>query len=65
MTEACKCVVDYLFSMGHKVVRIDAVRENVGSNKVIQKCGGKFIENYKDKMKGKEVIINKYHIMNK
>ena len=65
MTEACKCVVDYLFSIGHKVVRIDAVNENIGSNKVIKKCGGKFIENYKDKMKGKEVIINKYHIMNK
>ena len=65
MTEACKCVVDYLFSIGHKVVRIDAVNENIGSNKVIIKCGGKFIENYKDTMKGKEVIINKYHIMNK
>ena len=65
MTEACKCVLEYLFSIGHKVVRIDAVNENIGSNKVIKKCGGKFIETYNDNMKGQPVIINKYHIMNK
>ena len=48
----------------HKVVRIDAVNENIASNKVILKCGGKFIETYKDNLRGKEVIINKYHIIN-
>ena len=25
MTEACKCVIDYLFSSGHKEIRIDAM----------------------------------------
>lgn len=63
-TEACKKVLEYLFRIGHKVVRIDAVRENIGSNKVIMKCGGKFIETYLDDLRGKEVVINKYHVYN-
>ena len=63
MTEACKKVIDFLFSLGHKVIRIDAVTENIGSNKVIIKCGGKLIEVYPDEMKGKKVLINKYHII--
>ena len=62
MTEACKCVINYLFSIGHKVIRIDAVDLNTGSNKVITKCGGKLKEAYKDNMKGKEVTINKYYL---
>ena len=43
MTEACKCVIDFLFSRGFNIIKIDAVNENIGSNKVIQKCGGQFI----------------------
>ena len=34
-TEACKCLLDYLFSKGYKEVRIDAMIENIGSNRVI------------------------------
>ncbi len=62
MTEACNRVIEFLFSLGHKVIRIDAVKENIGSNKVITKCGGKYIETYYDQMKGKEVFINKYFV---
>ena len=40
MTEACQCVLKHLFSLGYKSARIEAVAENIGSNKVIQKCGG-------------------------
>lgn len=62
MTEACKCVLDYLFSKGYKDVRIDAMEENIGSNKVIKKCGGVLTETYEEylPMKDKKVIINRY-----
>ena len=43
MTEACRCVLDYLFTRGYAEVRIDAMVENIGSNRVIQKCGGAFL----------------------
>ena len=41
-TEACKKLLEYLFSIGHKKIRIDAAVENVASNKIIQKCGCHF-----------------------
>ena len=40
MTEACKCVLKFLFSKGFPEVMITAQCENKGSNRVIQKCGG-------------------------
>ena len=40
MTEACTRVLEHLFSLGFPEVRIDAMVENIGSNRVIQKCGG-------------------------
>lgn len=43
MTEACKAVMDYIFSLGYDEVLIRAQVENIGSNKVIQKCGFKFL----------------------
>lgn len=62
MSEACQCLLNYLFKIGHKLVIIDAVDENIGSNKVIKKCHGKFINSYNDTQKGKPVIINRYHV---
>ena len=64
MTEACKKVIEFLFSLGYETIRIDALVNNVGSNKVIQKCGGVFIETYEDffRMKNKTVKINKYYV---
>lgn len=44
MSEACKKVIEYLLSIGHKKIRIDAAVENVASNKIIQKCGGKLFQ---------------------
>lgn len=44
MTEACMKVLELLKSLGHKVARIDAEIDNIGSNRVIQKCGGVFYE---------------------
>lgn len=60
MTEACKCLLDFLFSQGYEQVRIDAVVENTGSNKVIQKCGGELINTVEEFVKAK----NKYYKIN-
>ena len=40
MTEACKAFLGELKRLGYKLAEIRAVVENVGSNRVIQKCGG-------------------------
>ena len=64
VTEACKTLLNYLFDQGYEKVRIDAVVENIGSNKVIQKCGGKLINTIDDfvQMKNKSFKINQYEV---
>ena len=42
MTEACKAVVEYLFAIGYKTILIEADERNIGSNRVIKKCGFEF-----------------------
>lgn len=65
MTEACKCLLNYLFSLGYNQVRIDAVVDNVGSNKVIQKCGGKLINTVEEFIEAKNTYfkINQYIVI--
>ena len=65
-TEACKRVLEYLFSLGYKEVRIDADVENIASNRVIQKCCGLFngCEKKDVPLKNKKVMVNRY-IVNK
>lgn len=62
MTEACKRVIELLFSLNHKKIIIEAMVENIGSNRVIQKCGGVYDSTYDDYIPKKEktVTINKY-----
>ena len=62
MTEACTRVIEYLFSQGFDAVRIDAIVENVGSNRVIQKCGGELVATDEDylKLKDRTVTVNRY-----
>ena len=62
MTEACKCLLNYLFSNGYTEVKIDAMVENIGSNRVIQKCGGIFVktENVFRPLKNSNVLVNRY-----
>lgn len=62
MTEACRCVLDHLFSLGFHEVKIDAMVENIGSNRVIQKCGGVLVKTEKDyhPMKDRTVTVNRY-----
>ena len=43
MSEACNCVINYIFTLGYKNIIIEAMKENIASNKVILKCAGKFI----------------------
>ena len=65
MTEACRCVLDYLFSQGYDRVRIDAVVENTGSNRVIQKCGGELLKTEEvccKKKNNKVFMLNRYII---
>ena len=42
MTEACNTLVNYLFDIGYKTVVIEADENNIGSNRVIEKCGFEF-----------------------
>lgn len=44
MTEVFSAFRDYLFTIGFKKITIRAEVENIGSNRVIQKCGFKFVE---------------------
>ena len=62
MTEACKCLLNYLFSNGYTEVRIDAMAENIGSNRVIQKCGGILVktEDVFRPLKNSNVLVNRY-----
>ncbi|MBQ8928294.1 MAG: GNAT family N-acetyltransferase [Oscillospiraceae bacterium] len=64
MTEACRCLVSYLFSQGFTQIRIDALPENIGSNRVIQKCGGELLctEEEYFPLKQKTVRVNRYRI---
>lgn len=67
MSEVLQRVKEFLFSLGHNKIIIDAVEENIGSNRVIQKCGGVFQESYPDILKysNKTVNINRYFILKK
>lgn len=62
MTEVCRCVIEYLFSWGYPEIRIDAMPENTASIRVIQKCGGIFLQTDKDYflLKDKTVLVNRY-----
>ena len=62
MSEACLRVIDFLFSLGYRKVYLRAQIENVASNRVIQKCGGKFIEckEMDRSLKNDKVIDNCY-----
>ena len=64
MTEALKAVRDELFSMGCGKIRIEAVAENIGSNRVIEKAGFTFTGVRSGQIEGKPWIkeINTYEI---
>ena len=42
MTEACEAFINYLFELGYPKILIRADERNIGSNRVIEKCGFSF-----------------------
>ena len=64
MTEALKAVDDALFDDGFDIIRICAVDENIGSNRVIQKAGYIHTAAVTDhfEQKGKDFTVNWYKL---
>ena len=65
MTEALKALCAALFEAGYSMIRIEAVRENVGSNRVIQKAGFRLANSREQPMsesKPEIVTINSYYL---
>lgn len=65
MTEALKALCAALFEAGYSMIRIEAVRENIGSNRVIQKAGFRFANSREQPMsesKPELVTINSYYL---
>lgn len=65
MTEALRGLVDILFSEGYDTVEIEAVKENIGSNRVIEKAGFEFVLSYEEplsQLKPQIVTINTYRL---
>lgn len=62
MTEACSCLIAHLFSKGYCEIRIDAMSENIGSIKVIEKCGGILLKTEEEyfPLKNETVSVNRY-----
>ena len=66
MSEALKKMIFYLFSIGFNKIIIEADINNIGSNRVIQKCGFEFThKEYKEhtsRFKSEPVTVNWYQI---
>lgn len=62
MTEACNKLIEVLFNDGYNKIIIRAEVANIASNKVIEKCGFKFVkqELVAVPLKNKEVLCNCY-----
>ena len=68
MTEACKTFVKYLFDIGFKRIVIEADVRNIGSNRVIEKCGFTFThkeeKEHASQYKLEQITVNWYQIVN-
>lgn len=66
MTEACKAFMQYLFNIGYQTLVIGADERNIGSNRVIEKCGFTFIHKEKrdpiSAFKPGSCVVNCYEI---
>ena len=69
MTEACKAFIQYLFDAGFQKILIKAMEENVGSNRVIEKCGFKFVGkervDHQSDFKPDPATLNYYELVQK
>ncbi len=65
MTEACSAVIRELFSQGYDTLVIEAARDNIGSNKVIEKCGFELVATREERIsqqKTEIMTINSYRL---
>ena len=66
MTEAVTAFIKYLFDEGFKRIVIEAHVDNIGSNRVIQKCGFTFSHQEEKKhfsaFKPEPVLVNWYYL---
>ncbi len=61
MTEAFAAFIKYLFNLGYNKIHIAAHIDNIGSNRVIQKCGFTLTHQEKrEEFKGETALINWY-----
>ena len=66
MTEACQTFINYLFNKGIKKIFIQAHVDNIGSNRVIEKCGFRFTHQEvapMSLMKPEMVTLNCYELV--
>jgi len=67
MTEACKAFINHLFDIGFTKVVIEADVRNIGSNRVIEKCGFSFThkeeKEHCSKFKPEPITVNWYEII--
>ena len=66
MSEACSAFCNYLFELGYPKILIRADVRNIGSNKVIQKCGFKFTHKerikHRSDVRPESVVVNWYEL---
>lgn len=65
MSEALEAVINELFLDGYETIVIEAVKENLGSNRVIEKAGFEFVGSRREKLsevKPNEFVINSYRL---
>lgn len=65
MSEAFRAVIDELFSEGYEAILIEAIRENIRSNRVIQKAGFQFVGSRNEaisQLKPEIVTVNSYRL---
>jgi ribosomal-protein-alanine N-acetyltransferase len=64
MTEAAKAFIQYLLNEGFTIIHITAAVDNIGSNKVIEKCGFTFVKEerleHHSIFKPEPITVNKY-----
>ena len=67
MSEACKGMIDFLFNEGYSRIVIEANETNIGSNRVIEKCGFKFTHKERKErcsiFKPDPVVVNWYELI--
>ena len=69
MTEACEAFINYLFELGYPKILICADERNIGSNRVIEKCGFSFTHQEKiehhSEVRSESATVNWYVLESK